>query len=62
MGKKVSQKAKVKSAKFPVLFATGGRSSFTKVWQAGRIDSAIIAKLLPKNGEHISAGKRMVVT
>jgi hypothetical protein len=30
--------------------------------QAGRIDSAIIAKLLPKNGERISAQARMVVT
>jgi hypothetical protein len=40
----------------------GTRSSFTKVRQTGRIDSAIIAKLLPRNGERISAPARMVVT
>jgi len=43
-------------------FATGGRSSFIKARQTGGIGSAIIAKMLPKNGERISAWERMVIT
>jgi hypothetical protein len=44
------------------IFAPGGCSTFTRVRPTGLIDTAIIAKLLPKNGERISAGERMVVT
>jgi hypothetical protein len=52
----------VKSAKFPAFFATRGHSPFLHGLANGGIDSANIAKLLPKNGERILTPARMVVT
>jgi hypothetical protein len=56
--KSQSEKCEVSSAlrKPVVVFSS------PMVRQTGRIDSAIIAKLLPKNGERVSTWTRMVVT
>jgi hypothetical protein len=55
--KSQSEKCEVSSSSQPVAVL-----SSPTVRPTGLIDTAIIAKLLPKNGERISAGERMVVT
>jgi len=54
MRKKGKPKSQSEKCEVSAFFATGGYPFFTKVRQTGQVCSAIIAKLSPIKGEHIS--------